>query len=201
VRYVERPGYRFLQITLPPGPTRTIGPKQLGQWLMLIDPVSISGGTTRASTSVLVESELKITAQVQASVVGAPMALSVSLTHAGSVVSGAHVSVKLTAPLNSLAQLSTPAVRQRAAAADTFLIPPALQILTKTHTTRYDAVFIERAYVVKLPVPEVDGVYHVEVTATGTACGGAFERYWSASFYVGRLRGPTDVGPRKIRTV
>jgi hypothetical protein len=185
VRYVQRPGYRFFQITLPPGPTRTIGPRQLGQWKMLIDPVHVTGGTTRISTSVLVESELEITAQVQAPAVGAPMAVQVELTHAGSAVPNANVSVLLTAPLTSLAQLSTPAVRQRAAAADAHLIPPAQQILTKTRTTRYEARFDKRAYTVRLPLPEVDGVYHAEVTATGSACGGVFERYWSASVYVG----------------
>ena len=139
VRYVQRPGYRFFQITLPPGPTRTIGPRQLGLWKMLIDPVHVTGGTTRISTSVLAESELEITAQIQAPAVGAPMSVQVELTHAGSVVPNAHVSVLLTAPLTSLAQLSTPAVRQRAAAADVHLIPPAQQILTKTRTTRYEA--------------------------------------------------------------
>ena len=185
VRYVQRPGYRFFQITLPPGPTRTIGPRQLGQWKMLIDPVHVTGGTTRISTSVLVESELEITAQVQAPAVGAPMAVQVELTHAGSAVPNANVSVLLTAPLTSLAQLSTPAVRQRAAAADAHLIPPAQQILTKTRTTRYEARFDKRAYTVRLPLPEVDGVYHAEVTATGNACGGVFERYWSASVYIG----------------
>ena len=185
VRYVQRPGYRFFQITLPPGPTRTIGPRQLGQWKMLIDPVYVTGGTTRISTSVLVESELQITAQIQAQAVGAPMSVQVELTHAGSVVPNANVSVLLTAPLTSLAGLSTPAVRQRAAAADVHLIPPAEQILTQTRSTRYPASFDKRGYTARLPVPEVDGVYHAEVTATGSACGGVFERYWSASLYVG----------------
>jgi hypothetical protein len=184
VRYIQRPGYRFLQITLPPGPTKTIGPNQLGQWKMQIDPTYINGGVTRASTNVLVESELEIAAQVQASVIGAPMSVSVQLTHAGSVVSNAHVSMKLTEPLTSLLHLSTPIVRHRAAAADTHHIPPALQILTKTYTTRHEARFDKRAYVLDLPRPHVDGVYHADVSATGNACGGVFERYWSASFYV-----------------
>ena len=184
-RYVQRPGYRFFQITLPPGPTRTIGPRQLGQWQMLIDPVHVTGGTTRISTSVLVESELQITAQITAPALGAPMSVHAVLTHAGSVVPNARVSVLLTAPLTSLAQLSTPAVRQRAAAADTHLIPPAQQILTKTRTTRYEARFDKRTYTAQLPVAEVDGIYHAEITATGQACGGAFERYWSGSIYVG----------------
>lgn len=185
VRYVQRPGYRFFQITLPPGPTRTIGPRQLGQWQMLIDPVHVTGGTTRISTSVLVDSELQITAQITAAALGAPMSVHAALTHAGSVVPTADVSVLLTAPLTSLAQLSTPAVRQRAVAADTHLIPPAQQILTKTRTTRYEARFDKRLYTAQLPVPEIDGVYHAEITATGQACGGAFERYWSGSVYVG----------------
>ncbi|HTA44031.1 MAG TPA: choice-of-anchor D domain-containing protein [Bryobacteraceae bacterium] len=185
VRYVQSPGYRFLQITLPPGPTHTIGPKQLGTWLMKIDPVFVNGGTTRASTNVLVEGELQIAATVSATVVGAPISLAARLLHSGSVVTGAHVVTKLTSPLNSLAQLSTPAVVHRAAAADKHHIPPALQILTKTVTKTYEARFNKREYVFEVPAPAVDGVHHVEVTATGNACGGTFERYWSASFYVG----------------
>jgi hypothetical protein len=184
VRYIQRPGYRLVQITLPPGPTKTIGPKQLGQWEMLIDPVRIGGGATRASTNVLVESELRITAQVQASTVGAPLSVTAELTHAGSVVVNADVNVKLTSPLNSLSRLSTPLVRRRATTADTHHIPRQLQILTKTQTIRYEAHFNKRAYVAALPVPTVDGVYHAEVSATGHACGGTFERYWSGSFYV-----------------
>lgn len=186
IRYIQRPGYRFFQITLPPGPSRTIGPNQLGQWQMLIDPVFISGGTTRASTTVLVEGELRMTADIQASIVGAPMSISVELTHAGALVRNANVKAKLTAPINSLSQLSTPVVRHRAVAADTIHIPPALQVLTHTHTTAYHARFDERTYTIQLPPPAIDGVYNAEVTATGNACGGAFERYWSASCYVGR---------------
>jgi hypothetical protein len=185
VRYVQHPGYRFLQITLPPGPTRTIGPNQIGVWQMLIDPVFITGGTTRASTNVLVEGDIQITAQVQATIVGAPISLAVSLSHLGAALPNAHVTVKLTSPLNSLSQLSTPAVRQRAAAADTHHIPPELQILTKTASETYEAKFNQRDYRPQLPTPSVDGVYQAEVTATGTACGGTFERYWSGSFSVG----------------
>jgi hypothetical protein len=185
VRYVQNPGYRFLQIALPPGPTRNIGPKQLGQWQMLINPVSISGGATRASTSVLVESDLVMTARLRGTIIGAPMSLEVVLTHAGSVLTNAHVKVKLTAPLNSLSALSTPIVRHRAAAADVHHIPPGLQILTKTQTRAYEARRSERFYAVKFPAPSVDGVYSAEVSATGQACGGAFERYWTASLYIG----------------
>jgi len=93
--------------------------------------------------------------------------------------------LRLTAPLNSLAQLSTPQVRHRGLAADTHLISPKLQILTKTRSTEHELKFIERDYVFELPVPRIDGVYHVEVTATGQGCGGIFERYWSGSIYVG----------------
>ena len=184
VRYVQSPGYRFFQITLPPGPTRTIGPNQLGVWEMLIEPVFVSGGTTRASTNVLVESELEITAEVHATTVGAPMSVEVVLAHAGSPVRTADVKVALTSPLVSLAQLSTPIVRHRAVAADTHHIPRQLQILTKTRITQHNARITKRSYVSELPVPQVDGVYRAEVTAKGDACGGAFERYWSASYYV-----------------
>jgi hypothetical protein len=184
-RYVQRPGYRFFQITLPPGPHRTIGPRQLGQWQMLVNPVQIAGGTTRLSASVLVDSDIEIDARVQASTVDAPMSLQVALTHDGSVISGASVSAAVTIPLSSLAQLSTPAVRQRAVAADAHNIPASLQNLVQTATTTHQATLGKHGtYVVELPEPEADGVYHFEVTAKGEACGGVFQRYWSASVYV-----------------
>jgi len=184
LRYIARPGYRIFEITLPPGPNQTIGPNQLGEWQMLIDPVYIAGGSTRASTSVFVKSEIEIAAQIQASTVGAPMSISIELTHAGSVVDDAQVVVRLTSPVTSLAELSTTLVQHRAAAADTHHIPPALQILTKTTTADCEAPFSKRRYGLERSVP-VDGVYRAEVTATGKACGGTFERYWSGSFYVG----------------
>jgi hypothetical protein len=193
VRYIQRPGYRFFQIALPPGPNGTIGPKQLGQWLMRIDPVAIPGGSMRASTNVLVDSALKITARITAGSVADPLMLRVGLAHGGQIVPGANVRVRLTAPVTSLAQLATPLVRHRALAADTHLIPPGLQHLTKTHTTQCEAKFnpTAREYLLELPPPRIDGVYHAEVTATGNACGGAFERFWSTSFYVW----PQDVIP------
>lgn len=190
VRYIQRPGYRFFQIALPPGPNGTIGPKQLGQWLMQINPVSIPGGSTRASTNVLVESALQITARVTGGGVADPITLRVALTQGGQIVKGADVRVRMTAPLNSLAQISTPLVRHRAMAADTHLIPPKLQILTKTHTTTHETKFSEREYVLQLPPPRIDGVYRAEVTATGQGCGGSFERYWSGSIYIGPKQKP-----------
>ncbi len=193
VRYIQRPGYRLLQITLPPGPHRNIGPKQLGVWRMHIDPVFVAGGSTRAATNVLVESELEIAARIQATFTGAPVLVRTHLTHAGSVVPNARVRVAVTSPTTSLAATSTPLVRHRAAAADTHLIPKADQILTKTVTQHYDARFNEREYLLPLPAPKIDGVYHFEITATGKACGGVFERYWSSSYYIGP-RGGKIVG-------
>jgi hypothetical protein len=190
VRYVQRPGYRLYQIALPPGPGATIGPKQLGQWLMQIDPVSIPGGSTRASTNVMVESALTMTASVTAPSTTDPMLLRVRITDHGVTVPGAKVALRLTSPLQSLAQVSTPLVHHRALAADKQLIPPKDQILIKTKTAKYAAKFNEREYLVPLPAPKLDGVYHAEVTATGQACGGVFQRYWSSSFYVGSKRRP-----------
>jgi hypothetical protein len=191
VRYVQRPGYRLYQIALPPGPGGTIGPKQLGQWVMQIDPVSIAGGSTRASTNVMVESALQMTATVSAPSVTDPILLRVALTDHGHAVSGAKVRVNLTSPAQSLAQISTPQVHARALAADVHLIPPKAQILTKTKVTKHEAKFNEREYLLQMPAPKVDGVYHAEVNATGQACGGVFQRYWSSSFYVGLRRKPT----------
>ena len=113
------------------------------------------------------------------------MRLAAFLIHQGSVVTDAHVTVKVTSPLTSLSSLSTPLIRHRALAADTVHIPPSLQILTKTMTTQYEAKLQGREFIPELPTPQVDGVYHVEVNATGNACGGVFERYWSGSLYVG----------------
>jgi len=188
VRYVQRPGYRFYQIALPPGPGGTIGPKQLGQWVMQIDPVSLPGGTTRASNNVMLESALDMTATLTAGTVVDPMLLRVRLLDRGAVVTGANVKISVTAPTKSLAQISTPLVRHRALAADRHLIPYALQILTKTHTTEHVAKFNEREYLLELPPPKLDGVYRAEINATGQACGGVFQRYWSGSVYVGPRR-------------
>ncbi len=152
---------------------------------MRIDPVAIAGGSTRASTSVLVEGSLEITARITAGKVTDPLTVRVALTQSGQIVRGANVQVRLTAPVTSLAQLSTPLVRHRALAADTHLIPPGLQQLTKTQMTTYELKFNEREYVLQLPPPKVDGVYHAEVTASGQACGGVFQRYWSGSVYIG----------------
>ena len=196
VRYVQRPGYRFFQIALPPGPSGSIGPKQLGQWQMLIDPVSLPSGATRASTSVMVDSALQMTALVSAPSVIDPLVLHVRITDHGTTVSDAQVKVAITAPIQSLSQLSTPIVHQRALLADKHLVPLALQHLTKTHTTQFEAKFNEREFLLHLPPPGLDGVYHAEVTATGKACGGVFQRYWSSSFYVGRQRKPPLVGTR-----
>ena len=108
----------------------------------------------------------------------------------GQVVKDAQVRVKLTSPLQSLSQIVTPVVHQRALQADRYLIPPALQVLTKTQTTEHVARFNEREYLLQLPPPGKDGVYHAEVSATGKACGGVFQRYWSGAVYVGRLDKP-----------
>ena len=179
VRYVQRPGYRFMQIALPPGPHGAIEPKQLGQWKMQIDPVTIPGGSTRASTSVLVESALNIVARISGATVSDPIVLRAELFQNGQVVKNAHFRARVTSPVTSLAAISTPLVRHRALAADIHLIPPAQQILSKTRTTVHELKFNEREYILELPPPRVDGVYHAEVTATGQACGGIFERYWS----------------------
>jgi hypothetical protein len=185
VRYVQRPGYRFFQIALPPGPNGTIGPKQLGKWLMKIDPVAIAAGSTRASTNVMVQSALQMTALVTGGEVTDPLVVRALITQSGVPVKNANVRVRLTSPAQSLAQISTPAVRHRALAADTHLISPNLQHLTKVRETLHEMKFNEREYLLEVPPPRIDGVYTAEISATGQACGGAFERYWSGSVYVG----------------
>jgi hypothetical protein len=134
---------------------------------------------------VLVESALKITATVTGGDVTDPILVRATLLQSGQIVKDANVRLKLTAPVTSLAQISTPAVRHRAIAADTHIIPPQLQILTKTQTTEHELKFSEREYLLQLPAPHVDGVYTAEITATGQGCGGSFERYWSGAIYIG----------------
>jgi hypothetical protein len=200
VRYVQKPGFRFFQIALPPGPNGTIGPKQIGEWTMRIDPVSLPNGPTRASTNVMVQSDLHLSALVTAPSVVDPMRLHVRIMDHKKIVPDAEVRVLLTSPITPLSQIVTPAVRARALLADTHPIPPNLQILTKTHTTKHLAHFNEREYLLALPPPKIDGVYHFEVEATGKACGGIFERYWSTSIYIGRRRKhrPSGAGPGAI---
>ena len=196
VRYTQRPGYRFYQIALPPGPGATIGPKQIGQWTMRIDPTFIPGGTTRASTNVMVDSALQMTATITANRIIDPILIRAQIVEHGTLVRDAKVMVRLTAPVQSLSQIVTPLVHQRALAADHHHIPPKLQILTKTHVTEHAAKFNEREYLLHVPAPGKDGVYHAQVNATGKACGGVFERYWSGSVYIGRGDKARSVGLR-----
>jgi hypothetical protein len=193
VRYVQRPGYRLFQIALPPGPTGSIGPKQIGTWYMQIDPAFLPAGSTRASTNVMVESALTMTATLSAGTVAQPILLRARIMEHGQLVSDASVQVKLTAPMQSFSQIVTPLVRQRALQADRHLIPPALQVLTKVHVTEHKASFNEREYILELPPPGKDGVYHAEVNATGQACGGVFQRYWSGSIFIGRREKPPQL--------
>ena len=102
VRYIQRPGYRFYQIALPPGPGATIGPKQIGQWTMRIDPTFIPGGTTRASTNVMVDSALQMTATITANRIIDPMLVRTQIYEHGTLVRNAKVTVRLTAPVQSL---------------------------------------------------------------------------------------------------
>ena len=190
VRYVQRPGYRFFQITLPPGPTRTIGPRQLGQWQMLIDPVHVTGGTTRISTSVLVESELEITAQITGARRGRP---DVRARRADPRRLGGADRERERAA-HRAADLARPAVHARCSAARRRRRhPPHPAGAADPDEDPHHALrgpLRQAPYTAQLPVPEIDGVYHAEITATGQACGGMFERYWSGSVYVGSLKTP-----------
>jgi hypothetical protein len=185
VRESQRPGYWFFQIAFPPGPNGNIGPAQVGTWQMLIDPVFVRG-SIRASTSVLVEGKLQLLTQIAGASVGEPMVVSVNINHAGTPVTIARVFVDVTAPTASLAALSTPSVILRATDADTSLIPPHLRNVTETCKTCHEAKFDQASstYTLSLPPLEFDGVYTFEVNATGNACNGTFQRYWSGSTYV-----------------
>ena len=189
VHYGAQPTHRYYQIAFPPlnpGSGLSIGPDQLGQWIMRINPVSLPGGTGRCTTSVMVESDLELQAVVHAVDTSSPLQLEASILHQGAPVDNAQAVLTLTAPLKSLAQVSTPAVIQQALQADIHPIPTGRKPLIPTKTTKYQLHPAERGrYMLELPPPKLDGVYDFVIQATGKACGGTFERYKAFSLYVG----------------
>lgn len=195
VRYGAQPSYRYYQIAFPPlnpGSGLSIGPAQLGQWIMRINPVSLPGGTGRCTTGVMVESDLELQAIVHAVDTSSPLQVTATILHQGTPVDNAQAILTLTAPLKSLAQVSTSAVVQKALQADIHPIPTGQKPLIPTKTTKYQLHPAERGrYVLELPPPKLDGVYDFVIQATGKACGGTFERYKAFSLYIGgRPHGP-----------
>jgi len=123
-------------------------------------------------------------ASVAASNATSPLGISVALADDGKAVRGAQVEAKVIAPSGSLSAALTPAVVAQALAADTHVrnLRPGrpgsavtVPLAYSTRTGRYEA---------RLPVPRVDGVYQIEITASGQACNGSVDRYASQSVYI-----------------
>jgi hypothetical protein len=138
----------------------------------------------------MVESDLEIKSRLVASDPLTPARLETTLLHHGAPVANAKVTATLTTPTTSLAAVSTPAVVRAAMNADHAPIScgkkPLIKTTGRTLVLRSD----EKTYSVDLPPLRVDGVYRVEVRASGQACGGDFERHESFSVYVGRVADP-----------
>jgi hypothetical protein len=201
VQFGARPGYRFLRIAFPPldpgSGSAVIGPAQIGTWIMRLEASHLAGPSERCTTSVVVESDLKIRSIVAPTSVGAPINVLTQIAHGADTVSGADVRLMLTAPIDSLAAVSTPAVVNAALNADHMPIPTGEKPRIRTTTERFQLIFDKRrqGYTAQLPVPQVDGVYTFEVQARGKACSGEFERYETFSVYVGRK---ADGGRSKV---
>lgn len=191
VRYGHGPGYRYYQIVFPPldpGSGLTIGPAQIGVWTMSIHAVSVSGPAQRCTTSVVVESQLSLRGIVHATDTSSPIDVQALIIDRGAVVSDAEVVLTVTSPLKSLAEVSTPAVIAAALDADTHPIPAGTKPKIPTAQKTFPMKFSDgrRGFVVRLPAPGVDGVYHFEIRATGKGCGGIFDRFDARSHYIGR---------------
>lgn len=192
VQFGARPGYRFLRIGFPPldpgSGSAVIGPAQIGTWIMRLQAVHLAGSSERCTTSVVVESDLKIRSLVPPTSIGAPINVVTQITHGADSVTDADVRLTVTAPLDSLAAVSTPAVVNAALNADHMPIPAGDKPRIRTTAERYHLAFDKRrhGYTAQLPLPQVDGVYTFEVQARGKACSGEFERYETFSVYIGR---------------
>lgn len=195
VRYGQYPSYRYYQIAFPPldpGSGLSIGPNELGTWVMHLRAISLNSGSQRCVTNVLVESELELQAIVHAIDPASPIQVQVTILHQGSPVDGAQVILTLTAPQKSLAAISTPPVVLQALQADIHPIPTGQKPLIPTKISEYRMVGSEQGqYVIELPPPQLDGVYDFAIKATGEACGGTFERFTGFSLYIGSNQLPT----------
>ena len=189
VRYGQRPGYRYYQIAFPPldpGSGQSIGPPQLGTWRMRVVGQSLAGASERCTTSVVVESQTVLRCIVNAVDTSQPMRVTAHITNNGLAITKAEVQMTVTAPLKSLAAVSTPAVVQRALDADHHPIPAGKPPLIPVHKTTHKLIPHpeRRGFLLELPPPKVDGVYEFEFTARGEACGGEFERFQTFSLYI-----------------
>lgn len=176
--------YRVRFAPLDPGTGQFLYPSPAGQWQLQATAGALVGARERVALSVLVDSSLAMDARVVASNTTSPLSISVAIADNGVAVRGSNVEAKVTAPSGSLSAALTPAVVAQALAADTHLrnLRPGrpgnavtVPLAYSTRTGRYAA---------RLPAPRVDGVYQIEIIASGQACNGSFDRYASQSVYV-----------------
>lgn len=193
VRYVHRPGYGFFQITLPeidPGSGITLGPLPIGTWTFRLHARALAGATERVATQVLVESEVALRSRLAALDVSTPAMLQASVTHLSQPLTAAKVWAEITPPRKSLRATMTPQVVARALDGDVNPIPLHRTRMGKPFRVDLKPMKDESAkrgitHTGRVKLPAVDGVYHVEVHATGQACGGRFERFEAYDVYIG----------------
>jgi len=190
VRYGYRPGYQFYQIAFPPidpGSGLTIGPARLGRWLMRITPTGLVGTTERCVTSVMVESDLTMEMSIKTTNVRKPVLVVANLLQRGEPITDAKVNLIIHVPMQSLAQVQTPKIIQKALQADRKPIDINERPLIKTRIVKHELKPKKKGiFASKLVAPEIDGIYQYTVQVRGQGCGGTFERYTSRSLYIGR---------------
>jgi hypothetical protein len=211
VRYGQRPGYRYYQIALPPldpGSGAVIGPQQLGQWRMRVVGTALAGASERCTTSVFVESHLTMIPRITLKDSQSPLQLRVLLTDDGKPVNGAQVRATITSPTKPYSHRLRGITRAAAltgSANDTQglsvaergirLLRQSGRPLIPTKSRSFKLKGTRGIYALLLPAPLTDGVYQIEITATGQACGGTFQRYASLAAFVPRI---ADAGKTTI---
>ncbi len=153
---------------------------------MRINAVGLASSSERCATTVMVESILKMSSQVNLVDADTPMQISAQLLKDGAKITNAQILLSVMAPLKSLAATMTPAVVLRARQADQHPInagqPPMIPTVTHKYRLKpnQDGIFQ-----IELPPQIIDGIYKLTLEATGSACGGQFQRHATQSVYLG----------------
>ena len=176
--------YRVRFAPLDPASGKFLNPAPAGKWTLEVTPAGLAGPTERVAISVLVDSKMTIQPVIRGSDAASPMYIGAALFDGGKPVIGAKVVAKVTPPATSLAAAMTPAVVAQALGADKHIRPlrPG-----KTGKSRKVALTYAREtghYSARLPAPKVDGLYQIEILASGPACSGQFNRYVTQTVYI-----------------
>ena len=202
VRYGQRPQYAFYQIEFPrigPPEGGYVGPLRAGLWTMRVTGATVPGGAERFATNVFAESSLSLDVKVQASTTARPLVITADAISGGQPVPGTTVSISVTAPKTSIAdvvkKLKLKDHVYAALAGDAIgltLLDRAVRAyattgkqLISTRTTTFVPPVQRGRHTLRLPAPLVPGIYQYEITVQGSACGGTFQRYASGSIYIG----------------